>query len=84
MENIAGIPPAVLHSGRHAGLTWKTADSVGFPGSLLPADNNNFAPRLGVAYRLTDKTVSCAGLSACTTGRCRCRRFCRVRARTRR
>ena len=30
--------------GRRAGLTWKTADEAGFPGGLLPADNNNFAP----------------------------------------
>ena len=57
IESIAGIPPSVLGSWKLRGLTWMTADRVGFPGGLLPADNNNFAPRLGVAYRLTDKTV---------------------------
>ena len=38
-------------------MSWVTADSIGFPSGLLPADNNNFAPRLGVAYRLGSKTV---------------------------
>jgi hypothetical protein len=57
LESIPGIPPAVLGSWAARGLSWVTADSVGFPGGLLPADNNNFAPRLGVAYRLTDKTI---------------------------
>jgi hypothetical protein len=57
LESIQGIPPSVLQSWAARGLTWKTADEAGFPGGLLPADNNNFAPRLGVAFRLTDKTV---------------------------
>ena len=57
MEDIKGIPPSVLASWAARGLSWKTADSVGFPASLLPADNNNFAPRLGVAFRLNRKTV---------------------------
>ena len=57
MEDIPGVPPAVLGSWALRGMTWKTADSVGFPGGLLPADNNNFAPRFGVAYRLTNRTV---------------------------
>jgi len=57
MEDIQGIPPAVLESWKQRGLSWVTADSVGFPASLLPADNNNFGPRLGVAVRLTDKWV---------------------------
>ncbi len=57
MEDIPGIPPAVLASWAARGLTWKTADEVGFPGGLLPADNNNFAPRLGLAYRMSDKWV---------------------------
>jgi hypothetical protein len=57
LESIQGIPPSVLQSWAARGLTWKTADEVGFPGGLLPADNNNFAPRLGVAFRLTDKLV---------------------------
>src|SRR5262249_11425534 len=57
LDSIAGIPPAVLGSWKLRGMSWVTADSVGFPGSLLPADNNNFAPRVGVAYRLTNRTV---------------------------
>jgi hypothetical protein len=57
MESIQGIPPSVLASWAARGMTWKTASEAGFPSGLLPADNNNFAPRLGIAYRLTDKTV---------------------------
>jgi len=61
MEDIPGIPPAVLASWAARGLTWKTAREAGFPSGLLPADNNNFAPRLGAAYRLTNKFVLRAG-----------------------
>ncbi len=57
MEDIPGIPPAVLGSWAARGLTWKTADEVGFPGALVPEDNNNFGPRLGVAFRLNEKWV---------------------------
>ena len=34
-----------------------TADQLGLPRSLVKADYNNFAPRVGVAWRVTDKTV---------------------------
>jgi hypothetical protein len=57
MEEIPGIPPAVLKSWAARGLTWTTANSIGFPSGLLPADNNNFAPRLGAAFRLSDRWV---------------------------
>lgn len=57
MEDIPGIPSSVLASWAARGLTWKTADQVGFPSGLLPADNNNFAPRIGLAYRVTEKWV---------------------------
>ena len=57
ITDIPGIPPSVIQSWALRGLTTKTANEAGFPGGLLPADNNNFAPRLGVAFRLTDKTI---------------------------
>lgn len=57
IEDISGIPPSVLQSWARRGLTWKTAEQAGFPGGLLPADNNNFAPRLGVAYRISEKVI---------------------------
>lgn len=57
MEDIPGIPPAVLASWAKRGVTWKTANEAGLPGSLLPADNNNFAPRVGAAFRMSDKWV---------------------------
>ncbi len=61
MEDLPGIPASLLASWKARGLTWKTANEVGFPASLMPADNNNFAPRLGLAYRVTDKWVLRAG-----------------------
>ncbi len=42
-------------------MTWVTADSIGFPSSLVPAENKDFGPRLGVAYRVTNKWVVRAG-----------------------
>ncbi len=64
IEDIPGVPPSVVASWAKRGMTWKTADQAGFPGSLLPADNNNFAPRLGVAFRLSDRTVLRGGYGA--------------------
>jgi hypothetical protein len=61
MEQIQGIPPAVLASWAGRGLTWKTAREAGFPDNLIPADNNNFGPRLGAAIRLRDGFVLRAG-----------------------
>src|SRR5438270_3196663 len=34
-----------------------TAGQIGLPRSLVKADLNNFAPRAGIAWRITDKTV---------------------------
>jgi hypothetical protein len=56
MEDIPGLPPSMLASWKLRGLTWKTASEVGMPGNLIPADNNNFGPRLGVAFKLNSKT----------------------------
>ena len=52
-----GVPNSVLQSWAGRGLTWTTADQAGIPSGLLPADNNNFAPRLGAAFKINDKTV---------------------------
>jgi hypothetical protein len=57
MEDMPGIPSGVLSAYRARGLTWKTADEAGFPTDLYNPDNNNFGPRLGAAFRITDKTV---------------------------
>jgi len=34
-----------------------TAESLGFPRSVIKTDWHNYTPRLGIAYRVTDKTV---------------------------
>ena len=57
IEDMPGIPASVLDAYRRRGLTWTTADQAGFPADLYVADNNNFGPRLGAAFRITDKTV---------------------------
>ena len=61
VEDVQGILPAMVQSYAARGLTWVTADSIGFPSRLLPVDNNNFGPRIGMAHRLTDKLVLRAG-----------------------
>lgn len=49
-------PPAV-QAFRDVGATFKTSTEVGFPLFLLQPDRNDFAPRVGVAFKLNDKTV---------------------------
>jgi Carboxypeptidase regulatory-like domain/TonB dependent receptor len=61
MESMPGVPPAVLESWKLRGLAWVTANSIGFPGALTPANWRDFGPRLAVAYRVTDKWVLRAG-----------------------
>ncbi|HYK88913.1 MAG TPA: TonB-dependent receptor [Acidobacteriota bacterium] len=57
MEDIQGLPPSMLASYAKRGLTWTTADAIGYPSHLFRADNNNFGPRIGLAYQLNSKTV---------------------------
>ena len=57
IQNLPGIPPSVLASWSARGLTYTTADAVGYPSNLYRADNNNFGPRIGVAFKLNNKTV---------------------------
>lgn len=61
MESLPGVPPSVLASWAKRGLTWRTANQAGLPSSLIPAENKDFGPRLGLAFRLTDKTSIRAG-----------------------
>ncbi len=55
------IPQSVLDSWAKRGLTWTTAQAAGYPANLLAVDNNNIEPRLGLAFKITDKTVLRAG-----------------------
>jgi hypothetical protein len=57
VNNMPGIPPAVLESWSELGLTWKTANSVGYPSALFRPIDHDFGPRLGVAYQLNHNTV---------------------------
>jgi hypothetical protein len=57
LEDMEDVPAGIVSSWKARGLTWKTANEVGMPARLLVADNNNFGPRLGFAFKLNDKTV---------------------------
>ncbi len=57
LEQIPGIPPSQLASWRARGISWTTAEQAGLPSNLVAADNNNFGPRIGVAYKLTNRSV---------------------------
>lgn len=61
VDQIAGIPPAVLTSWKLRGLSWTTADKAGFPGALMKNYWKDFGPRLSLAYRINEKTVIRAG-----------------------
>jgi hypothetical protein len=57
MEELPGVPPSVLGSWAARGLTWKTAQEAGLPDHLVRGDNNNFGPRIGAAWRVSDRFV---------------------------
>ncbi|HTL17243.1 MAG TPA: TonB-dependent receptor, partial [Patescibacteria group bacterium] len=57
VDQIGGIPPAVLTSWASTGLTWATANSVHYPSNLFQSIKHDFAPRLGIAYQLNHNTV---------------------------
>lgn len=62
INSLPNIPSGVLASWAARGLSWVTADSVpGFPKDLIPATYGDFAPRIGVAYRVREKWVVRAG-----------------------
>jgi hypothetical protein len=52
-----GQNPAVIASNLAAGVPLVRATADGFPSSLWNMPKNNWAPRLGFAYQLDDKTV---------------------------
>jgi carboxypeptidase family protein len=57
IQDLPGIPPAVLESWSRRGLSYTTAQAAGMPDGLFRADNNNFGPRLGAAFQISKKTV---------------------------
>ena len=57
VNQMSGVPPAVLSSWSTLGLTWQTANSVGYPSALFRQIWHDFAPRVGVAYQFTPNTV---------------------------
>jgi len=57
IQDLPGIPPSVLASWSARGMTYTTADAANYPENLFRPDNNNFGPRLGVAFNLNNKMV---------------------------
>jgi hypothetical protein len=57
IRSLRDIPKSVLDSWALRGLTYTTADQVGYPSDLFSPDNNNFGPRLGAAFKINDKMV---------------------------
>src|SRR5438876_814405 len=57
IQDLPGVPPSVLESWSLRGLTYTTAQAVGMPDNLFSADNNNFGPRLGAAFKIANKMV---------------------------
>ncbi|MEJ7607446.1 MAG: TonB-dependent receptor [Bryobacteraceae bacterium] len=52
-----GFPQNVVDAYTRAGLRFQSAEEAGFPSSLWNMPRNNWAPRIGVAYQIADKTV---------------------------
>ena len=52
-----GLPQAVVDAYTKAGLRFQSAKDAGYPSSLWTMQKNNWAPRIGAAYNLDDKTV---------------------------
>ncbi|OYW07915.1 MAG: hypothetical protein B7X34_09890 [Acidobacteriia bacterium 12-62-4] len=57
LEQIPGIPQSQIASWARRGLTWVTANQAGMPSNLLSPDNNNFGPRIGMAYKIGTRSV---------------------------
>jgi hypothetical protein len=57
VNQMPGIPSAVLQSWSSLGLTWQTAKSVGYPSALFRSIHHDFGPRLGIAYQIGHNTV---------------------------
>ena len=53
----SGISPAVISAYQAAGLRLQSPQQAGFPSSLWNMQKNNWAPRVGFAYQVNEKTV---------------------------
>ncbi len=52
-----GFPQAVVDAYTKAGLRFESAQTAGFPSTLWNMPKNNWAPRIGAAFQLDDKSV---------------------------
>ncbi|HEX7361828.1 MAG TPA: TonB-dependent receptor [Bryobacteraceae bacterium] len=57
LADIPDFPAGVADAWATRGLTAVSANSIGYPSALTPSVWNDYAPRLGVAYRINNKTV---------------------------
>ena len=61
LTSIPGIPSGVISSWAARGLTTTTANAAHFPSALTPNVYSDFAPRIGFAYRISEKWVARGG-----------------------
>lgn len=64
IQQIPGVPSGVIASWALRGLTTTSANAIGFPSALTPNVYRNFAPRIGLAYRLGEKWAVRGGYGA--------------------
>jgi len=57
IDTLPNIPPSVLASWSLRGLEYTTARQAGMPDSLFAADNNNFGPRIGIAFNIRNNVT---------------------------
>lgn len=57
LNDIPGLPSAVINAWSARGLTAVSANSIHFPGALTPSVWNDIAPHIALAYRLSPKWV---------------------------
>jgi hypothetical protein len=55
--NSLGTPPSVIAAWAADGLSYNTANGVGYPSALFRSVNHDFAPRVGLAYQINHSTV---------------------------
>ncbi|MFN7929434.1 MAG: hypothetical protein U0Y68_16100 [Blastocatellia bacterium] len=69
IQTLPGIPPSVLESWAKRGLKYTTAEAVGYPSNLFLPSITQFRLRVGVAFKLDNKTALRGGYGE--YGRCR-------------
>jgi carboxypeptidase family protein len=57
ITSVPGLPSNVLAKWEARGLTFASANSIGYPSNLFSPVNHDFGPRAGLAFAINNKTV---------------------------